>query len=126
MFDISFDKIVVIGIIAAFIIGSARLPEYATKLAQFVRRARVMIESTQDKVKDELGPEFQDIDWKKLDPRRYDPRQIIRDSLLNDDTDPNVERVPVVRLPAKEALDAGAAEPALDSNNVREGSSGQE
>ncbi len=36
-------------------------------------------------MKDELGEGFEDLDWKKLDPRQYDPRRIIREALLEDD-----------------------------------------
>ena len=32
-----------------------------------------------------MGPEFDEVDWKKLDPRQYDPRRIIREALLDDD-----------------------------------------
>ena len=35
-------------------------------------------------MKEEMGPEFDDVDWKKLDPRQYDPRRIIREALLDD------------------------------------------
>jgi hypothetical protein len=41
-----------------------------------------MVDGVQSRMRDELGPEYQDIDWKKLDPRQYDPRQIVRDSLM--------------------------------------------
>jgi sec-independent protein translocase protein TatB len=30
-----------------------------------------------------MGPEFDDVEWQKLDPRQYDPRRIIRDALLD-------------------------------------------
>jgi sec-independent protein translocase protein TatB len=99
VFDISFDKVVVIMIVAALIVGPRKLPEYATRLAQFIRRARLAIDSTQDKIKDELGPEFRDLDWKKLDPRLYDPRHIIRDSLLNDPTEHDEHRTPLNASP---------------------------
>jgi sec-independent protein translocase protein TatB len=32
-------------------------------------------------MREELGPDFDDMDWKKLDPRQYDPRRIIREAL---------------------------------------------
>ena len=34
---------------------------------------------------DELGEGFEDVDWKKLDPRQYDPRRIIREALLEEE-----------------------------------------
>ena len=35
-----------------------------------------------------MGPEFDDIDWRKFDPRQYDPRRIVRDA-LSDTFDPD-------------------------------------
>ena len=46
---------------------------------------RAMANSAQAQMKDELGEGFEDLDWKKLDPRQYDPRRIIREALLEDD-----------------------------------------
>ncbi|MGL5860798.1 MAG: hypothetical protein ACRCY9_06050, partial [Phycicoccus sp.] len=32
--------------------------------------------------------DFDDVDWQALDPRRYDPRRIVREALLDGDDDP--------------------------------------
>lgn len=80
----TWDKLLLIGIIAVVLIGPERLPGYAEKLGQFVRNARDYLRSAQDRVKDEMGSDFDDLDWKKLDPRQYDPRRIVREALLDD------------------------------------------
>jgi sec-independent protein translocase protein TatB len=84
MFGLSFEKLIVIGVIAIMIVGPTRLPAYAAKLAQFVKMLTEMANNAKDRVQHELGPEFEDLDWKKLDPRQYDPRRIIREALLDD------------------------------------------
>ncbi|MGO3886716.1 MAG: twin-arginine translocase TatA/TatE family subunit [Mycetocola sp.] len=85
MGGLSFDKILIIGIIAAFLLGPDKLPEYASKLANLVKSLRRMAQGAQTRMKDEMGPEFNDINWKQMDPRQYDPRRIIRDALLEED-----------------------------------------
>ena len=35
-------------------------------------------------MREEMGPEFDEVDWKKLDPRQYDPRRIVMDALRDD------------------------------------------
>jgi len=45
-----------------------------------------MANTAQEQMKNELGEGYEDLDWKKLDPRQYDPRRIIREALLEDDT----------------------------------------
>jgi sec-independent protein translocase protein TatB len=100
IFGISFDKFLLIGIVAVVVIGPQRLPKYAAQLARIVRSMRQMADGARDRIREEMGPDFDDVDWKKLDPRQYDPRRIIREALLDDDDD-DVEALPVVRPAVK-------------------------
>lgn len=84
---LTFDKLFVILIIAVFIVGPERLPRYAQKVGELVRQVKKFADGAKDRLKDEMGPEFDEVDWKQLDPRQYDPRRIIRDALLNDDAE---------------------------------------
>ena len=84
MFGFSFEKFIVIAVFAILILGPERLPGYAAKLATFVSALRRMADGAKERMRDEMGPDFDDVDWKKLDPRQYDPRQIIRQALLDD------------------------------------------
>jgi sec-independent protein translocase protein TatB len=97
-FGLTIEKLLVIGVIAALVIGPERLPRYAESLARFTTRARDFIRDAKTRVRDEMGDEFDDVDWRTLDPRQYDPRRIIREALLDD------APVPTVR-----AASAGAA-----------------
>jgi sec-independent protein translocase protein TatB len=82
----NFDKLFVIALIAVLLLGPTRLPVYAQKLAQLVKTVRGMADTARDRMRDEMGDEFNDVDWQKLDPRQYDPRRIIRDALLDEPT----------------------------------------
>ncbi len=82
----SFDKIFVIALIAVMLLGPTRLPIYAQKLGQLVRTVRGMADTARARMKEEMGEEYNDVDWQKLDPRQYDPRRIIRDALLDEPT----------------------------------------
>jgi sec-independent protein translocase protein TatB len=85
---LTFEKLLVIGVIAVFLLGPQRLPEYAAKLAKLVRQLRGFADGAKDRLKEEMGPDYDDVDWKKLDPRQYDPRRIIREALLEDEPKP--------------------------------------
>lgn len=95
-------KLLFIAVLALFLVGPEKLPDYAAKLARFVRAARGMLDDAKDRVREELGPDFDEEEWRKLDPRQYDPRRIIRDALLEPpaprqrDADPEPEPEPVV------------------------------
>ena len=81
--NIQLDKILIIGIIAVLLLGPQRLPVYAQKLADFVKAVRRFADTAKERMREEMGPDFDDVDWQKLDPRQYDPRRIIRDALLD-------------------------------------------
>ena len=83
-FGLTFDKLLIILVIAVFVIGPDRLPGYAAQLARLVRSLRDLANGAKDRMREEMGPEFDEVDWTKLDPRQYDPRRIIRDALLDD------------------------------------------
>lgn len=85
MFGLTFEKILLIGIVAVFLLGPEKLPHYAAQLARLVKQLRDMANGAKERMRDEMGAEFDDVDWKKLDPRQYDPRRIIREALIDDD-----------------------------------------
>lgn len=81
MFGINGPEFLVLALVALLVVGPERLPKYASQLARLVREVRRMATGAREQVRAELGPEFDDIDWKKLDPRQYDPRRIVREAL---------------------------------------------
>ena len=85
MFGINTPELILIIIVALLVIGPSRLPGYVQQLKNLVREVRKMASGARETIKDEAGLDIDDIDWKKLDPRQYDPRRIIREALLDDD-----------------------------------------
>jgi sec-independent protein translocase protein TatB len=81
VFGIDSEKLVILAIIAVVVLGPQRLPEYSRTLAKWARAARDYAKNAQSQLSEELGEE---VDWRKLDPRQYDPRRIIREALLED------------------------------------------
>lgn len=70
-----------LAVLAVFVLGPERLPKYAKQFANLVKQLRKMALGAQQQLQDELGEEYEQVDWKKLDPRQYDPRKIIQDVL---------------------------------------------
>ncbi|WP_026531720.1 protein translocase TatA [Arthrobacter sp. H41] len=84
MVGINGIEFVVLAILAVFILGPERLPEYASQLARLVKGLRRMASGAREQLREEVGPELDEVDWRKLDPRQYDPRRIIKEALLDD------------------------------------------
>lgn len=84
MFGITSWKLLILVVAAMVLIGPERLPEYLAKLRTFIKQARDMANGAKGGLKDQLGPDFEDVDWRQYDPRQYDPRKIIREALWDD------------------------------------------
>jgi len=83
-FGITIEKVLLVALIAGLIIGPERLPRYAEAFSGWVKRSRDWVTNAKTRVRDEMGEDFNDVDWRTLDPRQYDPRRIIREALLDD------------------------------------------
>ena len=94
MLGMNGGELVVIAVIALLVIGPERLPGYAQQLGRLVRELRRMATGAREQVRAELGPEFDDVDWQKLDPRQYDPRRIVREALQDAWDDPEPATTP--------------------------------
>ena len=82
MIGINGGEILLLVLIAILVLGPNRMPEYAAKLARGIRQARVMAEGAKGQLKEQLGPEYKDVNWRQYDPRQYDPRRIVRQALI--------------------------------------------
>ncbi|MDT3331022.1 Sec-independent protein translocase TatB [Microbacterium sp. KSW-18] len=119
-FGLDLEKILLIGLIAALLLGPERLPGYAASLARLTRRVRQWLDGARTRVKEEMGDDFDEIEWRKLDPRQYDPRRIIREALIDDAPVKPVATTPAaaVALAEPPAVEASADENPADLRTV--------
>jgi sec-independent protein translocase protein TatB len=76
VFGIGLPELAVIVVVAIFVFGPERLPDLARQAGQFVRRARQFADGARDQLRDELGPEYADLELRDLDPRNFVRKQI--------------------------------------------------
>lgn len=110
MFGINGPEFILLLLIGILVIGPQRLPEYTQKLANLVREVRRMASGAREQIKEEVGIDIDDVDWKKYDPRQYDPRRIIKEALLEDDTKPVSSGGPAAVAAAASAAASSAEE----------------
>ena len=113
MFNIGPVELLVLAIVGLIVLGPDRLPGLARDAARLLRQLREMATGARQQLRDELGPEFADVDLRNLNPRtavqravfgddvpdlrKYDPRRynagaVIRDAILGDDDDAATEK----------------------------------
>ena len=112
MFGISGGEAILILVVALVVIGPERLPEYAEKLKDMIKSLRRYAAGAKDDLRKTLGPEFTDVDWRKLDPRQYDPRVIVREALMEEDEPRTPEhQVASPAVPVARRLEPGERAP---------------
>lgn len=79
--DINGWELVIIVVVALLVIGPERLPHYLARARETIRDLRRLAEGAKTQLRDQMGPEFDNVDWSAYDPRQYDPRRIVRDAL---------------------------------------------
>jgi sec-independent protein translocase protein TatB len=87
VFDINGWELVILVLAALLVIGPDRLPEYSAKLGKLVRQVRGLADNAKGQLREQMGSEFDDVDWKQYDPRQYDPRRIVREALMDEGRD---------------------------------------
>lgn len=103
-------EFVLLIVLAFIILGPQRMPEYAAKLARFVVQLRRMANDAKSQLKDQMGPEYEDLDWRQYDPRQYDPRRIVKQALMEPLEDAfSLEDKPSAATPAAAATAGTAA-----------------
>ncbi|MDR6143991.1 sec-independent protein translocase protein TatB [Microbacterium foliorum] len=120
MFGLTIEKLFLVALIAAVIIGPRRLPEYARRLGALVRRVTLLAGDAARRAEQETGVASIRQDWTALDPRQYDPRRIIRDAWAAGESAEPREQVPIV---TENALteDSASADAADDARPEPEG-----
>lgn len=109
MFNIGPMELVVLAIVGLVVLGPEKLPEIARDAGRILRSLRDLATGARQQLRDELGPEFADVDLrnlnprtavaravfgddvpdlKKYDPRRYSPGAVVRDAIFGEDDEP--------------------------------------
>jgi sec-independent protein translocase protein TatB len=79
MFDIGAPELLVLGVLAVIVFGPDRLPQLARKAAQALSYVRTLAGNAQGQLKKELGPDFDDVDFRDLNPKAFVTKHLLAD-----------------------------------------------
>jgi sec-independent protein translocase protein TatB len=112
VFGVGLPEFLVIFVVAIVVFGPDRLPEFARQAGRFVRQVRHFTQAARDDLRNELGPEFADLELSDLDPRKAVRKHILE--AMEDDEDEQ-DTVPV--RPGLRPLESGELPP-YDSDST--------
>ena len=85
MFGVGLPELALIAFVAVLVFGPERLPDLAKQAGAMVRKVRNFAQAARDELRDELGPEYADLELRDLDPRTIVRKHIIE--AMNDAED---------------------------------------
>ena len=77
VFGVGLPELAVIMLVAVLVFGPERLPELARQAGQLLRQVRSVRRMARDELRQELGPEYADLELTDLDPRTIVRKHII-------------------------------------------------
>ena len=82
-FDIGLGEVLGLAVLAMFLVGPERLPKVAGEAAKWVKKIRELANTATAELKENLGPGFEDLQPKDLNPKTFVKKQI--SELLDED-----------------------------------------
>ena len=79
LLDINGPEFVLLLVIAVILFGPERLPDLARKAARLLRYLRTVAGNAQQQLSKELGPDFDDVDLRDLNPRAFVQKHLLDD-----------------------------------------------
>ena len=80
MFDLSFEKLFVLAVIALIVFGPNELPKILAQAGRTLRDLRRIAEGAKNDLREGLGPEFADFDIEDLNPKRFVAKHLFDES----------------------------------------------
>jgi sec-independent protein translocase protein TatB len=84
VFGVGLQELAVIAFIAVLVVGPDRLPELAKQGGKVLRQIRNLALNARDELRNELGPDFSDLELRDLDPREI-VRKHIAEAMADDE-----------------------------------------
>jgi sec-independent protein translocase protein TatB len=93
MFGVGLPELAVIAFVAVLVFGPDRLPDFARQAGRMVKSLRGFANQARDELREELGPEYADLNLRDLDPRAIVKKHIydaVNNAMEDDEERPEV------------------------------------
>jgi sec-independent protein translocase protein TatB len=84
LLDINGPEFALLLVLAVILFGPERLPDLARKAARLVSFLRTTANNAQQQLTSQLGPEFENLDFRDLNPRSFIQKNLLDNSVVAD------------------------------------------
>lgn len=77
LIDINAPEFLILIVLAIVLFGPERLPDLARKAARIVRYVRTVAGTAQEQLTKELGPDFENLDFRDLNPKSFVQKHLL-------------------------------------------------
>ncbi len=105
MFGVGLPELAVIAFVAVLVVGPEKIPDLARQAGRMLRQLRNLANVARDELRDELGPDYADLELRDLDPREIVRKHVLEAMEDEDEDGPSPSR------PRERPLKAGELPP---------------
>ena len=118
LLDINGPEFVLLLVLAIILFGPERLPDLARKAARVLRYLRTVAGSAQQQLSKELGPEFENLDFRDLNPKAFVQKHLL------DDVEPIIADVKSEVADLGKTIQSASVDTSEPMNSVKDHSPG--
>ena len=118
LLDINGPEFMLLLVLAIILFGPERLPDLARKAARVLRYLRTVAGSAQQQLSKELGPEFENVDFRDLNPRAFVQKHLL------DDVEPIIADVKSEVTDFGKGINSSSADISGEINSIKDRSPG--
>lgn len=118
LLDINGPEFLLLLVLAVILFGPERLPDLARKAARVLRYLRTVAGSAQQQLSKELGPEFENVDFRDLNPKAFVQKHLL------DDVEPIIADVKSEVTDVGKSINNSSADSSREINSTKDRSPG--
>jgi sec-independent protein translocase protein TatB len=118
LLDINGPEFLLLLVLAVILFGPERLPDLARKAARVLRYLRTVAGSAQQQLSKELGPEFENVDFRDLNPKAFVQKHLL------DDVEPIIADVKSEVTDVGKSINTSSADSSREINSTKDRSPG--